>query len=43
MGSFDMEDLVYFAVFGIAVALVMLGGIGGFALATIINLGKLCL
>jgi hypothetical protein len=43
MGSFDMEGLAYFAMVGMAAALVIAGGIGGFAIASVVNIGKLCL
>lgn len=43
MGSFDMEGLAHLAMLGLAAALVIVGCIGGFAWATVINLGKLCL
>lgn len=43
MGSFDTSGLVHLATLGAIAALVILGGIGGFAIATVINLGKLCL
>jgi hypothetical protein len=43
MGSYDMSGLVKLAVLGLFTAVFIIGGIAGFAAATIINLGKLCL
>jgi hypothetical protein len=43
MGSFDTDGLARLAMLGFCFALIIAGGIGGFAVASIINLGKLCL
>lgn len=43
MGIFDTDGLARLAILGLMAALVIAVGIGGFAVASIINWGKTCL
>ena len=43
MGSFDTEGLARLALLGAIAAIFILGVAAGFGVASIINLGKLCL
>jgi hypothetical protein len=39
----NFEGLAHLAVMGLVMVLLLVGAVGGFALASVINLGKLCL